>query len=126
MIIFAALFLGLFSILSPFFTAVFAASEAVTSYCALVTFGAIAVAIFMRSRMAWVVAFLGIIVAVGIELLAPSASMFIIITCGMFSLIATIAVKRPILLWLRADARRPAAQGGPLIPQWARGILTII
>ncbi len=126
MIIFAALFLGLYSVLSPFFTALFTASEAVMTFAAIIILGSIAVAIFARSRMAWMACFLGILAYVAIELLAPHASMVIICLTAMGALVGTIAVKRPIIRWIRADAHRPAAQGGPVVPQWARGILIVL
>lgn len=121
MIIALIIFLGTFSISQVFLGAFFASAEAVASVCTLAIFACIALAVFCKMQRAWAGMFIAIIVMVAVDVLAPHEAMLEICLSAIIAVIGTVAVKRPIMQWLRRDARR----SDPRVPQWLRLILTL-
>ncbi len=127
MVIFILLFLGVFSLLDPFFAALFAASGAVTSFCVLLIFAFVALALTAHNQNRWWgLMFLAVIAMVAIDILAPFEGMLVILGSAFIAFIGTVTIKTHINRFLRADAHRPITAGGPVVPQWLRGILMVI
>ncbi len=122
MIIYATLFLGLFSVLNPFISAFFASGNAIGSLCSILIFASIAVAVFLHQRWAWAAMFLSIVAMVAVDVLAPYQSMIVICFSAIIAMMGTVIIKRPINRWIRRDA----LSASPLIPQWLRGILRVL
>ena len=122
MLIFIVMFFSAIAVI----TGIVASSQAIMSFAALLVLGCVALAIGTRNNRAWTWMFIGILVMVGIETLAPHAVVVVKILAAVVAGIATVSIKRPMLRYIRRDSMRPANVGGPRLHPVMRTILTLI
>lgn len=126
MLIFIVIFFTAIAVITGIVGFIVASSQAIMSFAALLVLGCVALAIGTRNNRAWTWMFIGILVMVGIETLAPHAVVVVKILAAVVAGIATVSIKRPMLRYIRRDRMRPANVGGPRLHPVMRTILTFI
>ncbi len=126
MLIFIIMFFSAIAVITGIVGFIVASSQAIISFAALLVLGCVALAIGTRNNRAWTWMFIGILVMVGIETLAPHAVVVVKILAAVVAAIATISIKRPMIRYIRRDSMRSAHAGGPRLHPAMRVILTLI
>lgn len=126
MLIFIALFSAAIAVISWVIGFILASAQAIMSFLLLIVLACVAIAIFSKNNRAWTWMFIGVLIMVGMETLAPHAVAVVKILAAIVAAIATVSIKRPMLQYVRRDRARPANVGGPRLHPAVRFILTII
>ncbi len=126
MLIFIILFFSAVTLISWVVGFILASAQAITTFVVLIIFACVASAVFSRNNRAWTWMFIGVLIMVGMETLAPHAVAVVKILAAIVAAIATVSIKRPMLQYVRRDRVRPANVGGPRLHPAVRVILTLI